>query len=72
MGGYESGALQVFRDEILPGARAEPRVTPEVYKPISDAIQAAMLNGVDPQQAGDQAAQQIEAFLATYEGAPIL
>ena len=72
VGGYESGPLQVFRDEILPGARAEPRVTPEVYKPISDAIQAAMLNGVDPAQAGEQAAQEIEAFLTGYQGAPIL
>ncbi|MDQ3692295.1 MAG: sugar ABC transporter substrate-binding protein [Chloroflexota bacterium] len=72
LGGYESGPLQVFRDEILPGGRAEPRVPPEVYKPISDAIQAAMLNGVDPQQAGETAAQQIETFLAGYDGAPIL
>lgn len=72
VGGYESGPLQIFRDEILPGARAEPRVTPEVYKPISDAIQAAMLNGADPEQAGEQAAQQIEAYLASYQGAPIL
>ncbi|MDQ3410986.1 MAG: extracellular solute-binding protein, partial [Chloroflexota bacterium] len=71
-GGYESGPLQIFRDEILPGARAEPRVTPEVYRPIADAIQATMLNGADAQEAGEQAAQQIEAFLAGYQGAPIL
>jgi len=72
MGGYESGPLQIFRDEILPGGRAEPRVTPEVYRPIADAIQAVMLNGADAQEAGEQAAQQIEAFLAGYQGAPIL
>ena len=31
---------------------AEPRVTPEIYKSISDAIQAAMLNGTDPAAGG--------------------
>ena len=47
-------------------------MTPEIYKSISDAIQAAMLNGVDPAQAAEQAATEIEAYLATYTGAPIL
>ena len=47
-------------------------MTPEIYKSISDAIQAAMLNGTDPEQAAEQAATEIEAFLATYTGAPIL
>ena len=30
----------MFTDEIYPGARAEPRMPPPVYKAISDAIQA--------------------------------
>jgi multiple sugar transport system substrate-binding protein len=71
-GGFDSGPLKQFRDDIFPGARGEPRVTPEIYKAISDAIQAAQLGGTDPKQAADQAAQQIEAFLAGYSGAPIL
>ena len=71
-GGFGSGPLQQFAEEILPGGRAEPRVTPEVYKSISDAIQAAQLNGTDPEQAAEQAATEIEAYLATYTGAPIL
>jgi multiple sugar transport system substrate-binding protein len=71
-GGFESGPLKQFRDEILPDGRAEPRVPPEVYKPISDAIQAAQLAGTDPEQAAEQAATEIEAYLATYTGAPIL
>jgi multiple sugar transport system substrate-binding protein len=71
-GGFAEGPLAQFAQEILPGGRAEPRVTPEIYKSISDAIQAAMLNGTDPEQAAEQAATEIEAFLATYTGAPIL
>jgi multiple sugar transport system substrate-binding protein len=71
-GGFESGPLKQFRDQILPDGRAEPRVPPEVYKPISDAIQAAQLAGTDPEQAAEQAATEIEAYLATYTGAPIL
>jgi multiple sugar transport system substrate-binding protein len=71
-GGFAEGPLAQFAQEILPGGRAEPRVTPEVYNSISNAIQAAMLNGTDPEQAAEQAATEIEAFLATYEGAPIL
>src|SRR5215210_6765482 len=63
-GGFDSGPLQQFRDEILPGGRAEPRVPPEVYKPISDAIQAAQLAATDPEQAAEQAATAIEAYLA--------
>ncbi|HEX2282680.1 MAG TPA: sugar ABC transporter substrate-binding protein, partial [Thermomicrobiales bacterium] len=71
-GGFSEGPLAQFAQEILPGGRAEPRVTPEIYKSISDAIQAAMLNGTEPEQAAEQAATEIEAFLATYTGAPIL
>ncbi len=64
--------MQVFRDQIFPGGRAEPRFPPEVYKPISDAIQACQLNGADPAREAERAAQQIDAFLAGYSGAPIL
>ncbi len=64
--------MNTFAEEIFLGGRAEPRVTPEIYKAISDAIQATQLDGADPSQAGETAAQQIESFLATYEGAPIL
>ena len=70
--GLFTGALQQFAEEIFPGGRAEPRVTPEIYKSISDAIQATMLDGADPAQAAEQAATEIEAFLAGYTGAPNL
>jgi len=71
-GGFSEGGMKTFKEDVFPGARAEPRVPPEVYKPISDAIQACQLNGADPAQAADLAAKQIETYLATYKGAPIL
>ena len=71
-GAYGDGALKVFAEQILPSGRGEPRMPPEVYKPISDAIQACQLNGADPAQTAATASQQIDAFLATYTGAPIL
>ena len=70
-GSFSSGPLKTFKDEIFPGGRGEPRVPPEVYKPISDAIQACQLGGADPAKQAAQASQQIDAFLATYAGAPI-
>lgn len=45
---------------------------PQVYKAISDAIQACQLNGEDPGKRAEMAAQQIDSFLAGYDGAPIL
>jgi len=69
---FSEGPFKVFAEQILPTGRAEPRLPPEVYKAASDAIQAAQLNGTDPAQAADTAAKQIEAFLATYNGVPIL
>ena len=70
---FDNGFLKVFTDEIYPGARAEPRMPPPVYKAISDAIQACQLNGQDPAQERPKPRRdQIDAFLAGYKGAPIL
>ena len=69
---FDSGFLKTFTDEIYPGARAEPRMPPPVYKAISDAIQACQLNGQKPEDAAAAASEQIDAFLANYKGAPIL
>ncbi|MCA0030095.1 ABC transporter substrate-binding protein [Mesorhizobium sp. B263B2A] len=69
---FTNGKMGVFSKDIYPGTRAEPRVPPEVYKIISDAIQAAQLGGADPQQTATSASQQLDAFLAGYSGAPIL
>ena len=69
---FNQGKLGIFSNEIHPGTRAEPRVPPEVYKIISDAIQATQLGGADPQATATAASQQLDAFLATYTGAPIM
>jgi multiple sugar transport system substrate-binding protein len=69
---FAQGGLKVFAEQILPTGRAEPRLPPEVYKAVSDAIQATQLDGADPAEAAETAATQIEEFLATYEGVPIL
>jgi multiple sugar transport system substrate-binding protein len=69
---FNQGKLGIFTNEIHPGTRAEPRVPPEVYKIISDAIQATQLGGADPQTTATAASQQLDAFLATYTGAPIM
>jgi multiple sugar transport system substrate-binding protein len=69
---YDTGFLKVFADQVYPGARAEPRMPPQVYKAISDAIQACQLNGQKPEEAAAAASEQIDSFLAGYKGAPIL
>ena len=69
---FNQGNLAVFSKDIYPGARGEPRLPPEVYKIISDAIQATQLGGTDPQTAAAAASTQLDAFLATYKGAPML
>jgi multiple sugar transport system substrate-binding protein len=69
---FNKGNLAIFAKDILPGVRAEPRLPPEAYKIISDAIQAAQLGGVDPEVAAAAASKQIDTFLATYHGAPLM
>ncbi|SHG35187.1 multiple sugar transport system substrate-binding protein [Kaistia soli DSM 19436] len=69
---FQKGNLGIFSRDILPGTRGEPRLPPEVYKIISDAIQQTQLGGADPQATAAAASQQLDAFLATYKGAPML
>ncbi len=71
-GAYASGPLQTFAEEILLGARAEPRFPPEMWQAVTDAVQACQLNGEDPAEVAERTHQQLEAFLATYQGARIL
>lgn len=69
---FNEGMIGKFARDIHPGTRAEPRVPPEVYKIISDAIQQTQLGGADPQATATAASKQLDAFLATYSGASIL
>jgi multiple sugar transport system substrate-binding protein len=71
-GAFDSGPMKFFREEAFPGGRGEPRYTPEVYKPVSDAIQACQLDGADPGQQAEQTTQTIDAFLKGYSGASLV
>jgi multiple sugar transport system substrate-binding protein len=71
-GAFDKGPMKFFREEAFPGGRGEPRYTPEVYKAVSDAIQAVQLNGEDAQSQADAAAEKIDTFLQTYDGAKIV
>jgi multiple sugar transport system substrate-binding protein len=68
---FYKGNMGLFSKEVYPGTRAEPRVPPEVYKAISDAIQSAMLGGQDPEAVAKTASEQLDMYFATYSGAPI-
>jgi multiple sugar transport system substrate-binding protein len=70
-GGYSSGPMKLFKDEIFPTGRGEPRVPPEIYKAVSDAIQSCQLSGADPNQTAAEAYKRIESFLAGYTGASL-
>jgi multiple sugar transport system substrate-binding protein len=63
-GAYSSAPMKLFKDVIFPTARCEPRVPPEVYKAVSDTIQACQLSGADPKQAAEEGSQRIESFLS--------
>ncbi|GAA3738722.1 multiple sugar transport system substrate-binding protein [Spinactinospora alkalitolerans] len=71
-GGYDNPVMKAFREEIYPGGRSEPRFPPPVYKAVSDAIQSCMLGGGDPALEAERAAETIDAFMLTYEGAELL
>ena len=71
-GGYSSAPMKLFKDLTLLTGRSEPRVPPEVYKAVSDTIQACQLGGADPMQAAEEGSQRIESFLSGYTGAPLL
>ncbi len=71
-GAFQTGAMKKFADQVVPGLQSEPRYPPEVYKAISDAIQSTQLSGADPKSAANKAAQTINTYLNSYQGAPIL
>lgn len=71
-GAFASGPMKYFADELLPVARAEPRCPPEVWQAITDAIQAAQLNGEDVQAVATATDAKINEYLATYTGGRIL
>ncbi|MGW8887207.1 ABC transporter substrate-binding protein [Streptomyces sp. NPDC055749] len=71
-GGYDLGAMKVFKDDVFPGGRAEPRYPPVVYKAISDAIQGTMLAGRGVASETERAAESIAAYTKSYKGASLV
>ena len=71
-GAFDSGPMKFFLEEAFPGGRGEPRYPPEIYRAVSDAIQACQLDGADPRQQAERAAQRIDSFLEGYSGAKIV
>ncbi|MFD7707222.1 ABC transporter substrate-binding protein [Streptomyces sp. NPDC059785] len=70
-GGYDSGVMKRFKDDIFPGGRAEPRYPPVVHKAISDAVQGTMLAGRDVAAEAERAARAIRAYTKSYKGASL-
>ncbi len=71
-GGYDSWAMKLFKDQIVPGGRPEPRYPPVIYKAISDAIQGTMLAGRSVPDEAERAARSIAAYTKSYEGASLI
>jgi multiple sugar transport system substrate-binding protein len=71
-GGYSSAPMKLFKDLVVLTGRSEPRVPPDVYKAVSDTIEACQLGGADPKQAAEEGSQRIESFVSGYTGAPLL
>ncbi|RFU82297.1 sugar ABC transporter substrate-binding protein [Streptomyces triticagri] len=71
-GGYDFWAMKKFKDDIAPEGRAEPRFPPVVYKAVSDAVQGVMFADKGVDGAVTRAAESIEAFMKSYQGASLI
>lgn len=60
-----------FTDQVLPTARAEPRYPDQIVKAVGDGLQAAMFSGRSGEEAAALAADAIDEYLSSYEGAPL-
>ena len=68
---FDTPPYSIFKNEILPTARAEPRYPDQVVKAVGDGLQAAMFSGKSGEEAAALAAGKIDAYLSTYKGAPL-
>jgi multiple sugar transport system substrate-binding protein len=68
---FDTKPYSIFKDQILPTARAEPRYPDQIVKAVGDGLQAAMFTGKSGEQAANQAADAIDAYLSSYKGAPL-
>jgi multiple sugar transport system substrate-binding protein len=68
---FDGDPHSIFTELILPTARAEPRYPDQIVSAVGDALQEAMFRGTSGEEAANRAADQIDGFLATYDGAPL-
>jgi multiple sugar transport system substrate-binding protein len=68
---FDKAPYDIFKNQILPTARAEPRYPDQVVKAVGDGLQAAMFSGKSGEQAAALAADKIDSFLSSYRGAPL-
>ena len=68
---FSKPPYSVFKDQILPTARAEPRYPDQVVKAVGDGLQAAMFSGKSGEEAAALAAGKIDSYLSSYRGAPL-
>jgi multiple sugar transport system substrate-binding protein len=68
---FDTAPYNVFKDKILPTARAEPRYPDQIVKAVGDGLQAAMFSGKSGEQAANLAADAIDTYLSSYKGAPL-
>jgi multiple sugar transport system substrate-binding protein len=68
---FDTKPYSIFKDQILPTARAEPRYPDQIVKAVGDGLQAVMFSGKSGEQAANQAADAIDSYLSSYKGAPL-
>ena len=68
---FAEDPYSIFTDEILPTARAQPRYPDQVTRAVFEALQSTMFAGASGEDAANTAADEIDAFLANYDGAPL-
>lgn len=69
---FSDERYRIFREDILPTGRAEPRFPPVVYKAVSDALQSVQLAGADPGEEAQRAQRSLEGYLETYRGGTLI
>jgi multiple sugar transport system substrate-binding protein len=68
---FTEDPYNIFTDQILPTARAQPRYPDQVTRAVFEGLQSVMFAGASGEDAASRAADEIDGFLAGYDGAPL-
>ena len=68
---FAEDPFSIFTDQILPTARAQPRYPDQVTRAVFEGLQSVMFSGASGEDAANRAADEIDSFLETYNGAPL-